>query len=64
LYIYVLAGKFKYLITSETFLRTAQQEIERHYKLEPHHPEFEITSGDIDILNVHEMAIDRLARNL
>jgi hypothetical protein len=41
-----------------------QQEIERHYRLEPHHPEFERYSGFINILDVQEMAIDRLSRNV
>jgi hypothetical protein len=63
-YIYALAGKFKFSITNERFQNEVQQEIERHYRLEPHHPEFEKSSGDINIMGVQEMAIDRLSRNV
>jgi hypothetical protein len=63
-YIYALAGKFKFSIADERFQKEAQEEIERHYRLETHHPEFEKTSGTINIIDVQEMAIDRLSRNV
>jgi hypothetical protein len=59
-----LAGKFKFSIADERFQKEAQEEIERHYRLEPHHPEFEKNSGTINIIDVQEMAIDRLSRNV
>lgn len=63
-YIFALAGKFKFRIPGDDFEREAQEEINRHYKLEPHHPEFEKTSGPINVLDIQEMAIDRLSRNV
>ena len=47
---------FKELFTEET---------ERHYTLEPHHPEYEaLTGNECKERDIKEMAIDRLCRNL
>lgn len=66
LYIFALAGKFTLKITDPEFLQQTQSEIDRHHKLEPHHPQFEKLTQDseINVLDIQEMAIDRLARSV
>lgn len=48
-----------------TLAELAQSELDRHYKHEPHHPEYEKLTGiECSSQDLLEMAIDRLARNV
>ena len=45
--------------------RLARYEVDRHYTLEPHHPEYEEKTGkECSETHILEMAVDRLARNV
>ena len=66
MYIFALTGKFILKITDTEFEQQAQSEINRHFKLEPHHPQFEKLTADseINVLDIQEMAVDRLSRSV
>ena len=63
-YVFTLAGKFQFHIPGEAYEKWFKDEISRHYNLEAHHPEYEINNGTITNLDIQEMAVDRLSRNL
>ena len=65
LYFFVTSLKFDCAIATDELNRLATSEIQRHYLLEPHHPEFESANGrECNIDDILEMAVDRLSRNV
>jgi hypothetical protein len=66
-YIFVLCGKFCSNVSANGVLFTAefQSEVERHYSLEAHHPEYEAIHGvECKSEDIVEMAVDRLVCNI
>ena len=62
---FILAGVHHFHINNEEFDRERQLEYDRHFETEPHHPEFERNQGrEINILDIQEMAVDRMSRNV
>lgn len=59
-----LAGKFKLGIKNKDFEKAVMAEIDRHYKLEPHHAQHTDTAGTINRIDILEMAVDQLARSV
>jgi len=65
LYFFVTSSKFDYRITCDDLDQLFLTETERHYRLEPHHEQFErIQNKECDTDDIREMAIDRLSRNI
>ena len=63
-YIFILAGKFSFKIDDERYLSKWNAEVERHYKLEPHHQKHATLGGTINKLDIEEMALDQLSRSI
>ncbi len=65
LYFFVTSLKFDCAIKSDELNRLASSEIQRHYVLESHHPEWESQhQRECTAVDILEMAVDRLCRNV
>ena len=64
LYFIVVGGSI-YAECLQVATAVREIELERHYTLEPHHPEHESLTGNVcSDADIFEMAVDRISRNL
>jgi len=65
LFFFVLASFFDGKASNQSLTSLKDHELERHYNMESHHPEFEkYGDNECDFDDIFEMALDRISRNL
>ncbi len=65
LFCFVMSFHFDFQTNTEEMKSLAKDEFKNHYQQEPHHPEWEGENNkECNDMDIREMAIDRLARNL
>ena len=65
LFCFVMSLRFDCDTRTDAMLKLVADEFQRHYTLEAHHPEYELVHNEeCSTLDILEMAIDRLSRNV
>ncbi len=65
LYFFVTSMKFDCQFQGDSLVQLSKMEIDRHFQLEAHHPQYEdFNNRECTERDIEEMAIDRLCRNI